>query len=232
MTAEVAILRAYALASQGKYTEAEVMLKSVPGVIDSPQGADLYARILCATDRMDMARRVWQEILHVQPDNAPAKQAINALDNPAALGLDGDACSTSWKGKILVAAIVAMVMGVAFSVGKSINRGKATDYDNIPVVIAEAKIGGKISSATLQELQRGFLTNFNDRCGLIIKGGNGRYVTDRQKRLAVIAEWISDVAKIPSSKIFFQSAAEPTEDVILQVVPAYLERKRGSNEGE
>ena len=232
MTAEVAILRAYALASQGKYTEAEVMLKSVPGVIDSPQGADLYARILCATDRMDLARRVWQEILHVQPDNAPAKQAINALDNPATRGLDGDACSTSWKGKILVAAIVAMVMGVAFSVGKFIGCRNGSDVDGAPVAIAEERISGKISGATLRELQRGFLTNFNDSCSLIVKGGSGRHVTDRQKRLAVIAECISEVAKIPFSKIFFQPLAEPTEDVILQVVPAYLERKRGSNEGE
>lgn len=232
MTAEVAILRAYALASQGKYTEAEVVLKSVAGAMDSLQGADLYARILCATDRKDLARRVWQEILHVQPDNDSAKQAINVLDNPVVFGPDEGASSTSRKRKILFAAIAAMALGAAFSIGKAINRGNPAVGADAPVVIAEAKIGGQISSSTLRELQQGFLTNLNNRSVLIVKGGRGRNVTDRQKRLAVIAENISDVVKIPFAKIFFQPAAEPTEDVILQIVPAYREWKGGANEGE
>ena len=82
MTNEVAILRAYAFASQGKYAEAEQMLQSLPGVLDTPSGADLLARIRFEQGDEDAARHIWEQILRVDPANEAAMKALEALDNP------------------------------------------------------------------------------------------------------------------------------------------------------
>ena len=117
MTAEVAILRAYALASQHRCSEAERMLGSVPDAIRSPSGADLLARIKFEQGDIDSARRIWEEVIRIQPDNEPAKKALECIDAPLLTKRLWGFCSGQ---KWTWLAIMAVLMGVSFSVGKAL----------------------------------------------------------------------------------------------------------------
>ena len=219
MTVENAILRAYALASQGKYREAEDVLRSVDGAMSSLHGADLYARILCATGRKDSARGIWEEILHVQPDNEAAKLAIQSLDAPVAVDLNGVSNGIAKNYKIVIAAVLALGVGFAFSLGKHIGGTVPAEQPEVPTILAETTVGGKISGKILKELEHGFLTNLTENCALVIKGGCGKYITDRQKRLAVLADCIKEVKRIPISQMYFQPGDEPADAYTLQIIP-------------
>ncbi len=221
MTVENAILRAYALASQYKYHEAEDALRSVDGAMSSLHGADLYARILCATGRKDSARGIWEEILHVQPDNEAAKLAIQSLDAPVAVDLNGVSNGIAKNYKIVIAAVLALGVGFAFSLGKHIGGTVPAEQPEVPTILAETTVGGKISGKILKELEHGFLTNLTENCALVIKGGSGKYITDRQKRLAVLADCIKEATKIPISQMYFQPGDESADTYTLQIVPCW-----------
>ena len=82
MTSEVAILRAYALFSQGKCDAALEMLKNAPKALNTPSGADLAARIRFEQGLADEAKRIWERIHAAFPDFEPAAKALEAFVNP------------------------------------------------------------------------------------------------------------------------------------------------------
>lgn len=227
MSTESAILRAYALASQCKYAEAERELKSTPEALETPHGVDLYARILWAADHRDEARRLWNELSRACPDFEPAKKALSADDN--ALTFDCQCRDLVRKRHVyVIVGVVAMAIGMAFSVGKLCGSSERTPPNVAPTVIAETSLHGRFGGKELKALKEGVLTNLTSGSVLVIRGGNGKYITDRQKKLAVIADCIKEVAGIPLSKMYFQPSAESTDDVILQIVPAYVEKEATS----
>ena len=217
MTAESTILRAYAIAAQGNYAEAERLLKSSPESLNSPHGVDLYARILFAAGHRDEARHVWEELVRACPDFESAKRA---LSEDCKLTIPIETLVTR-KKKIVTAAIIAIVIGVAFSVGKLYSPRASAPIDTAPKVIAETVLTEKINGKILTSLKDGFLTNLTEGTSLVISGGQGKYITDRQRKLAVIADCIKEIAKIPVSKMYFQPAEESTDEVRLQIVPSF-----------
>lgn len=221
MTIENAIFRAYALASQCKYQEAEDALRSVDGAMDSLQGLDLYARILCASGRKDSARRVWEEILHAQPGNEAAKLALQSLKDPISIDVNGNSNGIVKNRKILIVAVIAIGIGLAFSLGKHIGGTALAEQSKGPAILEETTISGVISEQILKELEHGFLTNLTEKCVLVLKGGSGKYITDRQKRLSVLADCIKDVTKIPISQMYFQPGDESVDAYTLQIVPRW-----------
>ncbi|MBR4614358.1 MAG: hypothetical protein IKO55_02025 [Kiritimatiellae bacterium] len=84
MTAEVAILRAYALASQRKYSKAKRMLGAVPEALRTTSGADLLARIIFEEGDAETARAIWKKILRFDPVNEAARKALSVPDAPRA----------------------------------------------------------------------------------------------------------------------------------------------------
>lgn len=82
MTNESAILRAYALLSQGKHDEAEQMLKDAPGALNTPSGADLFARLRFEQGFDDEARQIWERVQAAFPDFEPANKALAAFVSP------------------------------------------------------------------------------------------------------------------------------------------------------
>jgi hypothetical protein len=52
---------------------------------------------------------------------------------------------------------------------------------------------------------------------LVLLGGKGKYITDRQKRLSVIAECIKLESKVPLSQILFQASDQESESITLSV---------------
>ena len=82
VTNEVAILRAYALLSQGRYDEAEQMLAGASGALNTPSGADLLARIRFEQGLEDAAQEIWGRIHAVYPEFEPASDALAAFENP------------------------------------------------------------------------------------------------------------------------------------------------------
>lgn len=220
MCVESAILRAYALASQCRYSEAESELKSTPQALETPHGVDLLARILWAAGRRDEARRLWHELSRACPDFEPAKKALEADEN--ALTFDCRCTDPVGRHHVhIILGIVAVAIGLAFSVGKFCGSSKRDEPKAPPAVIAETALHGRFGGNELKALKDGILTNLTAGTVLVIRGGNGRYITDRQKKLAVIADCIKEVAGVPVSKMYFQPSAESTDDVILQIVPVY-----------
>lgn len=82
MTNESAILRAYALLSQERYDEAEQMLKGAPGALNTPAGADLFARLRFEQGFAEEARQIWERINRAFPDFDPANKALAAFISP------------------------------------------------------------------------------------------------------------------------------------------------------
>lgn len=219
MTSESAILRAYALLMQGRRDEAEATLRNAQGALDTPSGADLLARIRFEQGLEDDARRIWLRIHEVFPDFEPAAKAIDAFENPPPIETASPCSCHRFKYACAVAIIV--LFGVAFSIGKMCGgngQPEAEPESDRPVVIAEQSIPVRaINGAILRSLKDGILTNMTDSTTLVLLGGTGKYITDRQKRLSIIAECINMEAKIPLSQILFQASDQETNSITLSV---------------
>mgnify|MGYP003571265699 FL=1 len=223
MTSEVAILRAYALATQGRYAEAENLLKSADGALNTTAGADLLARIRFEQGDVESAKHIWEQVLSVEPTNESALKALNAanttMDDESVCD-DLEECYCR-RFRFVCAAVIAVLMGLAFSVGKMCGGGgrpEASQESDSPVVIAEQSIPVRaINGAILRTLKDGILTNMTDSTTLVLLGGTGKYITDRQKRLSIIAECIKMEAKVPLSQILFQASDQETNSITLSV---------------
>ena len=219
MSAETAILRAYALACQCRYFEAERELKSVPETLDSAYGIDLYARILWAGGQRSAARRLWGELVCTHPDFEPAAKALSADDDALKFKCE----RSGWLSRrclYAVSALAAVMIGVAFSIGKFC--GSSVEASSArPKVIGETILHGRFGGAELRALRDGILTNLTDETMLVIQGGSGKQITDRQRRLAVVADCIREITGTPVSKMYFRPSEVSSNDVILQIVPAY-----------
>ena len=222
MTSEVAILRAYALATQGRYAEAENLLKSVEGALNTTAGADLLARIRFEQGDNESAKCIWEQVLAVEPSNESALKALSATNSSANEEFVCDDLGVCFgrQFKFMFAAVVAVIIGLAFSVGKVCGGRVQSDDQEAerPVIIAEQSIPvGSINGALLRSLKDGILTNMTDSTMLVLLGGNGKYITDRQKRLSVIAECIKLESKVPLSQILFQASDQESESITLSV---------------
>lgn len=229
---EKTILKAYALASQCKYAEAEFLLKSDHEALGTPYGLDLYARILYAVGKTEAARHIWEELLRSSPDYEAAKNALDADQNalrfcPSELMGMSRILKLSFVGIAAIALIIAFSIGRAChtSIGKACHTLEVNSTPEPPSVIAEITITGRINGKVLSSLCDGFLTNLTEESVLVIRGGSGRYVTDRLKKLAVIADCIKEVANVPFSKMYFQPADKSVDEIVLQIVPALKDGK-------
>ena len=226
MTTEVAILRAYAFASQGKYAEAEQMLTSAPEALNTPSGADLLARIKFEQGDVATARRIWEELLVVDATNESAKNALAAIDAPIDVSeIDKPMPCFSSRRKYVCAAVLAALLGVAFSLGK-VWQGSATPSKNEsticagaepqPRIIAEQTLDiSTINGKVLSQLRDGILTNMNESSILVLSGGKGEYITDRQRNLSIIADCIRAMLSISLSQMYLQPADKSSDMVKL-----------------
>jgi hypothetical protein len=229
MTAEVAILRAYAFATQGKYAEAEQLLVSAPETLNTPSGTDLFARIKFEQGDVATARRIWEELLVIDATNESAKNALAAIDAPLDVSeIDEPAPCFCRRRKYVCATVLAVLIGFAFSLGKAW-QGRVTPSKNESTICAEtepqsriiaeqtldvSKINGKV----LSQLRDGILTNMTEKTMFVLSGGRGKYITDRQNCLSVIAENVCSNAKVPLSKIIFKASEKDDGIVKIAVV--------------
>ncbi len=227
MTAEVAILRAYAFASQGKYTEAEQLLTSAPEALNTPSGADLFARIKFEQGDEAIARHIWEQLLADDTTNESAQKALAALDaSPCESDADEVVPCFYRRWKFVCAGILAVLLGLAFSLGKAWKgTSSGTLHESVllpclqPRIIAEQMLEiSKINGEVLAELRNGILTNMTEETMLVLSGGRGRYITDRQKCLSVIAEVVSAKTKVPFSNILFKASDKNSEAVKFSVM--------------
>ena len=236
MTSEVAILRAYAFASQGKYAEAEQVLSSVPEVLNTPSGADLFARIRFEQGDVETARRIWEELLVVDPSNESARNALAAIDSPIELSTteDAAACCFCYRFRYACAAVVIVLLGMAFFIGK-ICGGKAqvgtTPEVDSSIIIAEQSIPVRaINGALLRSLKEGILTNMTDETVLILSGGRGRLVADKVRNLAIIAECLNYETKVPFGKLFIHLNDDGYDELRMLVGKGLVPYKKGKGE--
>ena len=223
MTSEVAILRAYALATQGRYAEAENLLKSADGALNTTAGADLLARIRFEQGDIESAKHIWEQVLSVEPTNESALMALNVsnttMDEESVCD-DLEECFCH-RFKFMCVAVIAVLIGLAFSIGKMCGgkrQSEDTQEFDRPVVIAEQSIpAGAINGALLRSLKDGILTNMTCGATLVLLGGKGKDVTERQKQLSIIAECIKMKAEVPLSQILFQASDQETDSITLSV---------------
>lgn len=230
MATEIPILRAYALATQGRYEEAEEFLRNAQGALDTLSGADLLARIRFEQGDIDSARRIWEEILRLQPENEAAKNALEEIDNPTREENTLLSYFSRKRTYVCIAVFVLMIV-LSFSIGKfcgktplPVGQEKSTD------VIAEQTLEiGKINGRVLSGLRDGILTNMTESTVLVLSGGRGKYATDRARSLSVVADCIRDSAKIPSSNILFSVSECSQEELRLSVVFSPFRCRKGTN---
>lgn len=227
MSPETTILRAYALASQGKLVEAELVLKSEPVCLQTPHGLDLLARILYASGQKDSAKHIWKELERVSPDYEAARNALST--NMVQIGSEPIGRDSSFRKKAgLAVAVVAIALGCAFSIGKACHRCSLDLNREQSVVIDEVVIPGKLDGAMFITLKEGFLTNLTDNTVLVLRGGQGKYANDRQNYLANVADGLNLVAQIPLTKLYFQPAEKSTDSITLQVVSDFARKGKVS----
>ncbi len=234
MTAEVAILRAYAFASQGKYPEAERLLVSAPEALNTPSGTDLFARIKFEQGDVATARRIWKELLVVDATNESARNALAAIDVPLDVSeIDEPAPCFCRRRKYVCVAVLAVLLGFAFSLGKAWQGGVTPSKNESTFcaetepqsrIIAEQTLDiSKINGKVLSQLRDGILTNMTEKTMLVLSGGKGKYVTDRQKCLSVVADCIREYCGFSLSTIYFQPGSVSLDKITLQIVPAYIQ---------
>ena len=103
--ARTALLCAYTLATAKHYAEAEALILSDTDVAKTPEALDLLARIRAEQGDVAEARRLWQEIVSLDPDNKSARRALRNLGKPP----------RRWWMKIVVAAgkrLAALTVGL------------------------------------------------------------------------------------------------------------------------
>jgi hypothetical protein len=94
-------------------------------------------------------------------------------------------------------------------------------------IIAEQTLDiSKINGKILEELSNGILTNMTDNTVLVISGGMGKYVTDRQRSLSVIAESISQIAGVQMGDILISVAEDSQKEVNIAIVPKIIPPKK------
>lgn len=227
MIAEVAILLAYAFASQGKYDEAEQLLASVPEALNTPSGADLLARIKFEQGDESAARRIWEGLLAVDPSSESARNALAALDASPCKLCDGDVQQCfCCRWKYVCAFTLAVLLGLAFSLGKAwkctssemLQAPKQSSCQHSRVIAEQMLEISKINGKVLAELRDGILTNLTEGVVLVLSGGKGKYVTDRQRNLSVIADCIGAKLSISLSQMYLQPAGETSDEVRLTLI--------------
>jgi len=82
MNTDDLILRSYALSTTGLYEEAEALLKSDADALKSVSGLDLLARLRVEQGDDISARRLWQQVLEMDPSNIRALAALRMLGTP------------------------------------------------------------------------------------------------------------------------------------------------------
>lgn len=79
MNTDDLILRSYALSTTGLYEEAEALLKSDADALKSVPGLDLLARLRVEQGDDISARRLWKQVLEMDPNNIRALAALRML---------------------------------------------------------------------------------------------------------------------------------------------------------
>lgn len=227
MTVESVILRAYAKASQGKLAEAELLLRQKPESLTLVQGLDLRARILTAKGLKDEARIVWEDVLLRDPDNQSARLALDALssDVPEHLQVEG---GFSLKAKLLCSTCLAIMLGLAFSLGKGCSQGGRGGRVVAPdegSAIEDIVVGARVNGKVLQGLSEGILTNCTDATFLVLSGGQGKDAIARNRNLAALALSVSEVCHIPIERIYTNPSDVDCQGYRLRIIPAWKDKK-------
>ncbi len=159
MTNEAIILRAYALLSQGQYEAVEKMLKSAPEVLNTPSGADLFARLRFEQGAVDEARQIWEHIHKMSPDFEPAVRALDAFKKSSKVGSWAFGCLSGAKACRHILIIGVVLIGLLISSYMLLRHSNA----NLPKDSADGQVFTNVIERVETKIEKQYITNFVDR---------------------------------------------------------------------
>lgn len=205
--ARTALLCAYTLATAKHYAEAEALILSDTDVAKTPEALDLLARIRAEQGDVAEARRLWQEIVSLDPDNKSARRALRNLGKPP----------RRWWMKIVVAegkwlAALTVGLGVGLVVGGIGGGTLAKAFANERIMQIEAN-----ALISVDRLQWPGIPTARDLAALAPYRGQATAVTlgsaffaepSRSAQRAVLTALLAQTLGIPESRIFLGKAPE------------------------
>ena len=190
MTEESAILRAYALATQGKVEDAKALLTG----IESPVAKDLLARILYDTGEDEAARALWEDILDQEPGQPEARAAL-AADTVAHVGIAEPHVSTSrrrWLLGAIATALVAIGLGLGPWLGHHFTPTPPPRHESRPTFPLEFCLPASPTRADFEALRTNFLAQVDGNVKVVLSGGSGKNAHERRNRLWVLANALTE----------------------------------------
>lgn len=211
MNTDDVILRCYALSSTGLYNEAECLLTSDDAALKSAAGLDLLARLRVEQGDDVSARRLWKQVLEIEPGHEGALAAIRLLD-------------TSWRIKAwgrLVFRLSGMIVVTCFALYGALHLGEGESKSRkAPEVMQSIKPNVKTDSCkerfvtlahppTRSELASlsNLLTEVGNDCWISVAcaadplSANGSSHGLGFKRSASFAESLTEVVGLPYERV-------------------------------
>lgn len=193
--AKTALLCAYTLARAKQYSEAETLILSHEELSKTPEALDLLARIRMEEGDIPEARRLWQNIATVYPENKAASAALKVIGKRP-LNIKW---SFVWAALLPIALVAGLIIGMTLS--KTTPASLATiTWDTLPT---QAKI--QALSAYKGSVKRVCLSSYF-------------FATpDRLFSRTLLTEAISEALELPTSAIFIGEAPAELSDEAIQV---------------
>jgi tetratricopeptide (TPR) repeat protein len=196
--AKTALLCAYTLAHAKQYAEAEALILSHEDLAKTPEALDLLARIRMEEGDEPEARRLWQSILTIYPENKAARAALGAIGKKP--------LRINWIA-VLVALLPAAFLGGGF-LGASFLARTATpppqvvtvEWDNIPTQAKISELAPYKGATTRVCIASHFFS-----------------APDKLFSRELLADAVGKALELPATAIFIGEASESMSDTAIRV---------------
>lgn len=182
MTEESAILRAYALATQGKVEDAKALLAG----LESPVAKDLLARILHDSGEDESARALWESILEQEPGQPEATAALAAAiaAGPEPVESHAPTPRQRWLHGTMGMALMAIGIGIGLWAGHN--------PTSTPMPFLEIRLPASPTRTDFEALRTNFLAQVDENVQVVLSGGSGKNAHERRNRLWVLANALTE----------------------------------------
>lgn len=193
--AKTALLCAYTLARAKQYSEAETLILSHEELSKTPEALDLLARIRMEEGDIAEARRLWQNIATVYPENKAACSALKVIGKRP----------LRMKWNIVWAVLLPIVLLAGILIGTTLTKAP-------PARLATITWDTLPTQAKIQEL-----ATYKGAVSRVCLSSYFFAAPDRVFSRTLLTEAVSEVLELPTSAIFIGEAPAELSDEAIQV---------------